>query len=316
MPESLESWKGLIGSRQVQSKTSQIWSRVPENLKGCGWLLIASLLFTIMTAAIKDVGQRIPVWEILFVRQMCVILILSPRLIQSFPGAFKTKRLSLHGARIFCSVCAMATGFTAVIHMSLADATAISFARTLFITLLAAFILKEVVDHKRWGPTIFGFIGVLIVLHPSFDGIDFYAFLAIISAVFVSFIMILTRVLTKTESPVTIMTYQSFGLAIAFAIPAYLYWEVPTVMEFVAMLLTGVVMSMAQYSNIQAYKHGEASAVQPMEYSRLIFAGLIGIMFFQESLDLLTVTGSLVIFAGAAYSVKEMKRDQRNVTDE
>jgi len=315
MPEILESRTDLIRDRQVQSKSSQFWSRVPENLKGCIWLVIASLLFTLMTAAIKDVGQRIPVWEILFIRQICVIVILFPRMLQSFPRAFKTSRLQLHGARVFCSVCAMAAGFTAVIHMPLADVTAISFARTLFITLLAVILLKEVVDLKRWGPTIFGFVGVLIVLQPSFDGIDYYAFLALSSAVFLAVVMIITRVLTKTESPVTIMTYQSFGLAIAFAIPAYIYWQPPTAMELIVMVSTGVLMSMAQYSNIKAYKHGEASAVQPMEFTRLIFAGLIGILIFQETPSYLTVIGSLVIIAGAVYSVKEMRRDQR-VSDE
>lgn len=311
MPENLETRKGLIGSGQVQSKTSQIWSRVPENLKGCIWLVLASLIFTVMTASIKEVGQRIPVWEILFIRQICVIVILSPRMLQSFPHAFKTDRLHLHGARIFCSVCAMAAGFTAVIHMPLADVTAISFARTLFVTLLAVILLKEVVDLKRWGPTIFGFIGVLIVLQPSFDGIDYYAFLALSSAVFLAVVMIVTRALTKTESPVTIMTYQSFGLAIAFAVPAYIYWETPTSIELIAMVAIGVLMSMAQYSNIKAYKHGEASAVQPMEYTRLIFAGLIGILIFQETPSYLTIIGSMVIFAGAAYSVKQMRRVER-----
>ena len=310
MPDSLESQQHLIGPRQVRSKLYRLWDRVPGNLKGCAWLVLASLLFTIMTAAIKDVGQRIPVWEILFIRQACVILILSPRLIKSFPVAFRTDRLSLHACRIFCSLCAMATGFTAVIHMPLAQSTAISFARTLFITVLAVLILKEVVDLKRWGATVVGFIGVLIVLQPTFDGIDFYAFLALSSAIFVAFVMILTRFMTKTESPVTIMTYQSFGLAIVFGIPAFHYWETPTSGELIAMVLTGALMSMAQYSNIQAYKHGEASAVQPMEFTRLIFAGLIGVLFFLETPSTLTIVGSMVIFAGAAYSVREMGRDK------
>lgn len=311
MPDSLESQQRLIGSRQVLNKLYRLWGRVPENLKGCAWLVLASLLFTVMTAAIKDVGQRIPVWEILFIRQICVILILSPRLVKSFPVAFRTDRLSLHAGRIFCSLCAMATGFTAVIHMPLAQSTAISFARTLFITVLAVLILKEVVDLKRWGATVIGFIGVLIVLQPTFDGIDFYAFLALSSAVFVAFVMILTRFMTKTESPVTIMTYQSFGLAIVFGIPAFIYWETPTSGELLAMVLTGALMSMAQYSNIQAYKHGEASAVQPMEFTRLIFAGLIGVLFFLETPSTLTILGSMVIFAGAAYSIREMGRDKR-----
>jgi drug/metabolite transporter (DMT)-like permease len=108
----------------------------------------------------------------------------------------------------------------------------------------------------------------------------------------------------------TIMTYQSFGLTIAFAIPAILFWETPTYEEVAMMVLTGVLMSLAQYSNIKAYKHGEASAVQPMEYTRLVFAGLIGVMFFQEIPSLWTIVGSIVIFVGAIYSVREMRRNR------
>ncbi len=300
----------MVADRLEKSFPAQIWHKAPDNVKGCIWLVLASLFFAVMTAAIKDVGQRIPVWEILFIRQICVIIILGPQLFRLFPTGFKTERLHLHGLRIGFSLLAMATGFTAVIYMPLAQVTAISFARTLFITLLAVLILKEVVDLKRWGATLFGFAGVLIVLQPRFDGIDFYAGLAMVSAVFVAAIMILTRILAKTESPMTIMTYQSFGLTIAFAIPAVMFWETPTYEELVMMVLTGVLMSLAQYSNIKAYKHGEASAVQPMEYTRLIFAGLIGVMFFQEVPSLWTVIGSIVIFVGAIYSVREMRRDR------
>jgi len=309
MPENADSRKSPVADRPVRSIPAQIWRRAPENVKGCIWLVLASLFFSIMTAAIKDVGQRIPVWEILFIRQVCVILILGPQLYRSFPAGFRTERLHLHGLRVGLSLLAMGTGFTAVIYMPLAQVTAISFARTLFITLLAVLILKEVVDLRRWGATLVGFAGVLIVLQPKLDGIDFYAGLAMASAVFLAAVMILTRILTKTESPMTIMTYQSFGLTIAFAIPAVWFWQTPTYEELVMMVLTGILMSLAQYSNIKAYKHGEASAVQPMEYTRLIFAGLIGVLIFQEVPSLWTVVGSVVIFLGAIYSVREMRRD-------
>lgn len=296
-----------------KSFLTRAWNDCPGNLKGSLWLVIASLLFAGMTAAIKDVGQRIPVWEILFVRQICVIAILSPTLVRTFPSAFHTQRLPLHGARIICSVLAMVTGFTAVIYMPLAQVTAISFARTLFITILAILILKEVVDTRRWGATLLGFVGVLIVVQPSLEGIDFYALLAIISAVFVAFIMVLTRMMTSTESPVTIMTYQSFGLALAFAVPTYIYWETPTLAETVLMIMTGIVMSVAQYANIQAYKNGEASAIQPMEYTRLVFAGLIGVFLFQEYPSVWTIVGSVLIFCGAIYSVRGFQKHNGTV---
>lgn len=312
MSYSLNSEKPVDDQSNRPSLFKRIWQQTSDNAKGCIWLILASLLFAIMTATIKGVGQRIPVWEILFIRQIAVIAILSPQITRKCSTVFKTKKPGLHFLRVLFSLIAMGTGFTAVVYIPLADEAAISFSRTLFITLLAVFILKEEVDVKRWGATLVGFLGVLIVLQPSFEGINFYAGLAMISAVFVALIMIVTRMMTRTESDLGIMTYQSFGLTIAFAPPAIYFWQTPTLTELLLMLSIGVVMTLAQYANIQAYRNGEASAVQPMEYTRLIFAGLIGIALFEEFPSTWTIVGSLVIFVGAIYSVREMQKEPKS----
>jgi drug/metabolite transporter (DMT)-like permease len=74
----------------------------------------------------------------------------------------------------------MLTGFIAVVHLPLAEATAISFVRTLFTTILAIFFLKEVVGIRRWSSVIVGFIGVLVIVRPETDNINVYALLAIV----------------------------------------------------------------------------------------------------------------------------------------
>lgn len=290
------------------------WQGAPGNLKGALWLLLASFCFAVMTAAVKHVGQRLPVWEILFIRQLCVIVVLTPTLVRSFPEPFRSNQKGLHLARIGFSILAMATGFTAVIYIPLAQFTAISFARTLFTTVLAILILKEAVGARRWTETLLGFVGVLIVVRPGIDGVDFNTLLAIISAGAVAVTMILTRVMANTEAPMTTMTYQSFGLAIGFGIPTAFYWVTPTLEELVLSLFIGLVMTLAQYTNIRAYTDGEAAALQPIEYTRLIFAGLIGLALFQEFPSAWTIAGSTLIFLGALVSMRGMRPKNAGTT--
>jgi drug/metabolite transporter (DMT)-like permease len=169
------------------------WESLSGNARGSIWLLLGGLFATVMVTGIKFTGQRLPVLEILFLRQMFLFLMLTPILTKEFPGTFRTKRLKLHLARCAVSIFAMVTGFTAIVHLPLAEATAISFSRALFATLLAVLVLRELVGVRRWGATIIGFIGVLIIIQPSSDGINAYALLAIFSAALVSCNLIMVK---------------------------------------------------------------------------------------------------------------------------
>ena len=289
-------------ARQTLERWTTRWNALPGNLRGSAWLVIASFIFATMAALIKEVGQRLPVVEILFWRQLFVIVVVSPAIVKGFPAVFRTERLKLHMARVGFSAIAMTTGFTAIVHMPLAEATAISFARTLFTTLLAIFILHEIVGWRRWSATIVGFIGVVIVVQPTAEGLDIYALLALISAFFVAGIMIVLRMLSQTERPVTIMTYQAVFLTIILAPFAAWVWVTPTWWDIGLLALIGLIMSAGQWSNIQAYRAGEASAIAPFEYGRLLFATLLGFWIFDEIPTIYTALGAVVIMGSTIYT--------------
>ena len=129
-----------------------------------------------------------------------------------------------------------------------------------------------------------------------------YALMAMLSAFFVACIMVVLRLLSQTEKPTTIMAYQSVFLAIAFAPFAIYWWETPTLEEMGLLVVIGVLMSAGQWSNIQAYKAGEASAIAPFEYGRLLFATLIGIWYFGEIPTEYTLIGATVIVGSTLYT--------------
>jgi drug/metabolite transporter (DMT)-like permease len=291
--------------RSIRTRLRRLWNRwemLPGNLRGSVWLSCSTLILVVMASMIKHVGQHVPVIEILFIRQMLVILVLSPAILKGFPAIFRTERLKLHLLRVGLSAVAMTTGFTAIVYLPLAEVTAIGFARTLFTTVLAVFILHEIVGWRRWTATVVGLVGVLIILRPSTEGLNEYALLALLSAFFVACIMIVLRLLSQTEKPTTIMSYQAVFLTIGFAPFAIWQWVTPTVEELMLLLVIGVLMSAGQWSNIQAYKAGEASAIAPFEYGRLLFATLIGIWYFGEIPTEYTLLGAAVIVGSTLYT--------------
>jgi len=280
------------------------WDGLSGNARGSLWLLAGGLFATVMVTGIKFVGQRLPVLEILFFRQMFVFVFLTPILTKQFPSAFQTQRLKLHLSRCAISIVAMTTGFTAIVHLPLAEATAISFSRAIFATLLAIIVFKEIVGIRRWSAAIIGFIGVLVIVRPSLEGVNEYALMALFSAALVACNLIMTKSLTTTERPSTIMAYHAGLLTVAYAVPCWWLWIKPTWTEMGLIVGIALLMSMVQYCMIRGYKEAEASAAQPLEYVRLIYAAGIGFIIFAEVPVIWTWAGATLIIGSSIYTIR------------
>ncbi|ADZ69889.1 DMT family transporter [Polymorphum gilvum] len=281
------------------------WRDLPPNTVGALWILAAAFLFTVMAALIKLAGERLSVFQILLVRQSVMILVVAPVILRGLPGSLYTKRPSLQALRVICAATAMICGFTAVIHMPLADATAISFSKTFFITVFAILFLGETVGRHRWAATIVGFLGVLLMLRPQGDGfVDIYAVLALVGAAGAGMVMIILRILTRTDQPSTILTYQALFVGLIALGPALYLWIPPTPQEWALLIVTGLVSWAGQMCNIRAFRAGEATAIASLDYTRLLYATAIGIVVFGDWPASVTLAGAALIIAASLYTVR------------
>jgi drug/metabolite transporter (DMT)-like permease len=208
---------------------------------------------------------------------------------------------------------AMFGGFYSVVHLPLADATALSFTKPLFVIVLAVIVLKEKVRIRRWSATIGGFIGVLVMLRPG-AGIEPAAIVGIGAALAVAGVVIMVKDLTKTEQPIAILFY--FGLVstvIALA-PALWFWQQPTWWELTLLIAIGALGAGGQGATVRSYLCGEATFVAPFDYTRLLYAGFLGWLFFAEVPDSWTWIGAGIIVASTlyiAYREAELNRQKR-----
>ena len=295
------------------SQLAKRFSAMPGNVKGALTLLVASGGFSIMILLVKIAGERLHVTEILLVRQIIMMLIVLPKVLIHFPGCLKTQRLDLQIIRVFFALIAMICGFYAVIHMPLADAVAIGFAKSFFITIFAIVLLKEVVGLRRWAAVVTGFAGVLVMMRPGMSGFDPNSVLALAGAAAAGLVMVLIRILSRTEQAITILSYQAFLVGVCVALPAIYFWQWPTLMEWVVLLGIGIVSYCAQMMNIHAYTWGEASVLASLDYIRILYAVFFGWLVFNTLPGPYTWIGSAVIVAASIYTVQRERKNQQTL---
>lgn len=254
-----------------------------------------------MLTLIKLLGQSVPVAQILFIRQGVIFLVALPAIAVAFPASITSSRHRLHLFRVFLSLSAMLAGYTAIVHLPLADYTALTFSRAFFVTVFAIWFLGEVVDGRRWMATIVGFIGVLIMLRPGQDGADIYALLAIFGAACVAGVSVILRMLTRTESPTTILTYQAVAIGVLVAPYAAYVWVELSAMQWLQAVGIGLLGALAQMSSIRAFRAGQAAVVAPIDYTKLIWASAIGFVLFNELPQGHTLLGAAVIVIASLY---------------
>jgi len=288
--------------------------RQPDNLKGIALLMLASFVFALMALLIKLLGQRLNITQILLVRQVGMVVMVAPAILRNFPGSLRSERPGLQLIRVFCALVAMLFGFTAVIHMPLADATAIFFAKSFFVTIFAIFFLAESVGVYRWSAVLIGFLGVLIMLQPGTDNFSLYGLASLVGAAGAAGVMILLRMLSRSDSADTIMGYGSLGVGVVMIIPGMYFWQQPTNLEWLLLAAVAVVSYFGQRCNIFAYKYGEASLLASLDYVRLLWATLFGFLVFNQFPGPSTWFGSAIVIAAAIFTIYRETRRKRGLT--
>lgn len=277
------------------------WTRLPGNLRGILWLSLGAFLFSVVDVFVKSLGGRFHPIEISFFRYACGFVFLMPLFIRLGRDNLTTRRFPLHLLRMGLAFIAQLGIFITVIHMPLADATAFMFSKPLFTTVVAVFVLSEVVSKRRWAATIVGFVGVLVLVRPGAEAINPFALVAVASAMTFAVANVLIRTLSTTEPTGRILFYYHIGGIILFAGPAAYVWVMPIGIEWVQLIAIGGLTTIGIFCFMRAFTVGEANAVGPAENLRLIYATVFGFVLFSEIPSVWTAVGAAIIVASTIY---------------
>ena len=149
------------------------------------------------------------------------------------------------------------------------------------------------------------------MLKPGTAGFDIYGLFAIIGAAAAGCVMVIIRLLSRTDPGHTILAYQAIGVGLVMSVPAFIYWVPPTPFEWLLLVVIAVVSYYAQRANILAYKWGEASLLASLDYIRLLYTTLLGWLLFDNLPDSSTWIGAGIIVLASIYTVhREARRRQ------
>ena len=259
-------------------------------------MVLSAVLFTSMGGLIKHLGQRLDPIEVVFFRSLFGVIWLLP-LIYKAGGlrALKTNHPTMQFSRALLGAMAIIFMFYGLTMIPLADSQAIIFSRPLWMIPLAVIFLAEVVRWRRWTATIVGFCGVLVMVWPG-DAMQLGALLIVGNAVCAAAGFTLIKIMTqKGEERLAILCWHTILTTLLSGIPLYLVWISPTLTELLLLVIMGAGLTFAHSCIIRALECGEATAVMPFDYSRLLFAIVIGYFFFAETVNTWNVVGAAII---------------------
>ena len=313
-----ELTKGISYSQSLKNwMTSNIflsWFMQKGYLQGAFWAMMICLVSVFNDVLMRFLGERLHTAEIIFFRFLFSMVTIFPLMMSRGLTLFKTNHPSLHVFRAFLGVGAFAACCYAVNVMPLSENTTIMFSQPLFFLPLAVLFLKEKVDGPRWIATLFGFAGLVIIIQPGSETFNLVTLIPMAAAFQFALLDILAKKMVVTENTYSMLFYFAFGTTIGALIPAIIFWQTPTLMEFVWLILLGIGANLIQVCLIRAFSATDASALMPFRYVELIFSALFGFLLFGEVPMTLILEGAAVIIAATFYlSYYESKKKQKLV---
>ncbi|HWD57933.1 MAG TPA: DMT family transporter, partial [Stellaceae bacterium] len=278
-------------------------SRIEHVPLGIVYMLGATVMFAVSNAVSKWQVGAYSFDEVLSFRAiaslaMAAVLIM-PR---TGMAVFHTRRLGSHAARGLAQTIAQSCLVVAFSLMPLGGAVAINFAAPLFATVLAAWWLNERIGLARGGALMVGFAGVLLVAAPGADSFRIGALFALANAVLYGSVTAAVRGMTSTESAETLTMYQMVFLAAFFALGLPLFGFVwPANADLVPLLVNGIINALGQYWWTRSLALAPPAAVGPFYYFSLVWALLLGFVYWHEVPAPLLLVGSAIVVGSGLF---------------
>jgi drug/metabolite transporter (DMT)-like permease len=277
-------------------------------LRGTLWMLASACCFGMHGPIVRVLSFQLDPMAISFFRSLFLLALLAPFLIHAGRSSLATRQPVMMAVRGFVSAAGLMLMIYAQAHMPLARVTALTFAAPLFATLGAALFLRETVGVGRWGATLVGFAGVLVILRPGVDAFEWIALAPLGAALFIAISNLTAKVLSANHGANTLVAWVAIWSAVLTVVPALFVWRWPDLAGWGWLLALGLVTTGAHQCLVRALTVADASAVMPYDYTRLLFTALIGWYAFGEVPAAAMWIGAAIIVAATIFNARAETR--------
>jgi len=261
----------------------------------------ATFFGSFMGAGVKFLSDDLHPIIICFYRSLMGLILITPFVARNNFKALHTKNMRLQIFRASINIISMICWFSAIGMMHFEKATALGFTTPLFTTVLAVLVLGEVIRFHRTAALLLGFIGIIIIIRPGYVPFEFGTVLMLIASFSFSFVLIFVKKLSATDSSLTIIFYHLLYMTPVFFILSLFYWENINLNQLIIFTLMGASGLLSHWCLAQAFKMSDTTFVMPLQFTKLIWASLIGLFIFTEQPDIWTWIGGIIIFISVVY---------------
>ena len=268
-----------------------------NNIKAILLTVSGSFFAVLMESLIRSAQYDSNVYTIGFLRFFFGLIIIFPYLIKKKFIPYKTKNFKFYFIRGLFNLPMMILGFGALVYVPFEQFKALHFLSPIIVVLLSFIIFREKVYMYRILALVIGFIGMLIIVRPGIVDFNIGTIMILISLTFWSLIIIVSKFVSKDDSPITMVTYQ-YTLMTIFALPLAIYfWQMPSLQSLIFVFIGAISGTILHLSLALSYKYAELSVTQPVWFSGLIFGSAFGFFVFNETPDVWTWIGGTVVFS-------------------
>ncbi|WP_041771278.1 DMT family transporter [Psychromonas sp. CNPT3] len=254
-------------------------------LQGASWMLSAGLAFAIVNSIAQylSITFGIPSTMVALVQYAIALVVILPYLrTLGIRNSLKTNYFGAHLFRVFIAVIGIQLWLWALAYpVPIWQGIALLMTSPLFATIGSGLFLKEKVGMARWGATLAGFVGAMIILEPWADSFTWATLLPVGAAFFWAWYSLMVKKMSATDSPSTMVVYLLVLITpfnILLALPD---WQIPTGVNVWLLLMgAGVMTALAQWAIVKAYSVADASFVQPFDHAKLPLNVLGGWLVF------------------------------------
>lgn len=280
------------------------------------WVILAAFLFAFMFMLPKVASAAVPPVQVAFLRYFAGFLTILPFFLQThglrgtlpeIAGRPKRRLNVMHVLRACCGITSVAFGTYAVTHIPLVNAQAIAMTSGVFAVILAAVFLRERLSSADLAAGAVCFAGAVMVAGPDLDAPGWFslgALAALVQACAWGAEVVLLRFAAVNDAPQRTLTIVNGAACLILFIATVWWWHLLPLSDLAILLAMGPVAIVGQYCNIRGFQLAATAKLVPIKYSGLVFAALLGLIFFDEWPRPAAIAGAAMICAGALYLVR------------
>lgn len=274
-----------------------------SNARGIAAMLAAMALFTANDVFVKLATGELSAGQIMALRGLVVVVTMLALVLASGQGRALRRALQpIVVLRAALESMVAMSFISALALMGIAELTALVLTAPLMITAVSAVLLRESVGWRRWSAVVAGFVGMLLIVRPTWAGIEAPALLGLLAAIGVTARDLVTRRIDPHTPSLVVGLATGIAVTLAgAALTPFGHWSMPSQIVWLWLLLAGVFVALGNLAIIMAFRHGEVSVVSPFRYGGIVFAVVAGMLVWGAIPDGIAFTGAAIIVGAGLY---------------